>query len=765
MRLAPSQPPCRLLRALAIFLVLFASGGCFSTSGDNEEKEAAVKKEPAIPAAVPEPSPCGAVPAPYQLLWHDTEYYALIHFGTNTFTDREWGHGDEEPELFNPSELDCRQWARVCREAGMKGMVITAKHHDGFCLWPTETTDHCVRSCSWRKGKGDVVGELATACREEGLKFGVYLSPWDRNQPCYGDSPRYNEFYLKQAGELLTRYGDLFMFWVDGACGEGKNGKRQVYDWEKYFGLVRELQPGAAIFSDAGPGVRWIGNEAGRANPTNWCTLDRAGRRPGDATAMKTNPSGNENGSDWVPSECDTPLRPGWFYHPRDDDRVKPLHQLLDIYYTSIGSNSSLNLGLAPDRRGLIHENDATRLRELRRIVDLTFADDLAAGGRAMASNTRGQTTGMRLAGADAPSKPARADAAYSPANVIDGDPDTYWACDDGVRSARLEVVLDGPKTFNNVMLGEKIRLGQRVKAYVVDIRENGVWRELTRGTTIGRKRILRTGTVTADRVRLHITDSKACPTLTTLALFAAPPRVFFPLRGATFFDRLLVPIETDYAATEIYFTLDGSRPSRATSPYTGPIELTGTARLRAVAFAGGSESWNEADRTFEELGSERLEPAVRPFRTLEPGLAFSYYEGGWQSLHDLPSATRAATGRTAGFDLDVRQRDEHFALRFEGFVEIPKDGVYVFYTASDDGSRLFIGGREIVSNNYLQGLTERDGHIALARGLHPITVEYFNATGGMGLSVSWEGPSFGKETVPADRLFSPAVLEGEKEK
>ena len=295
------------------------------------------------------------------------EFYAFVHFNMNTFTNMEWGFGNENPELFNPTDLDCRQWARVCKEAGMKGIILTAKHHDGFCLWPSEYTEHSVKNSPWKNGKGDVVRELSEACKEYGLKMGIYLSPWDRNNADYG-KPEYITYFRNQLRELLTNYGDIFEVWFDGANGGtgyygGANEERRIdrttyYDWENTRKIVRELQPMACMFSDAGPDIRWVGNEQGWAGKTNWCTLNRDDFAPGVVSDLKFLQQGQEDGTDWVPAEVDVSIRPGWYYHPSEDHKVKSLPQLLDIYYHSVGRNASFLLNLPVDKRGLVNEND-----------------------------------------------------------------------------------------------------------------------------------------------------------------------------------------------------------------------------------------------------------------------------------------------------------------------------------------------------------------------------------------------------------------------
>jgi alpha-L-fucosidase len=464
--------------------------------------------QPAKPAAAP-PAPCGAVPTQRQMAWFEREMIAFAHFGVNTFTDREWGEGKEDPAIFNPTALDARQWARACKAGGLRMLILTAKHHDGFCLWPSKLTEHSVRSSPWRGGKGDVVREAADACRAEGLDFGVYLSPWDRHEPSYGDSPRYNAYYMAQLEELLTGYGTISEMWFDGACGEGPNGKRQVYDFQAYWDRVRALQPACVMFSDVGPDVRWVGNEKGYAADPNWITIDRSRMKLGGRNPEQTH--GVMGAPDCVPTEVDVSIRPGWFYHAAEDGKVKSLETLLDIYYNSVGMNGVLLLNIPPDRRGLMHENDAARLAEFKAVLDETFARDLARGKACTASNTRG------------------GDAAYAPALATDGDAATYWAADDGVMAATLEADLGGPATFDRAEVREFIRLGQRVKAFRVEALVGGQWKELARGQTIGRKRLLRFPSVEATKVRLVIDDALACPTIATLALYKASPRDTMP--------------------------------------------------------------------------------------------------------------------------------------------------------------------------------------------------------------------------------------------
>ncbi|MBM3885094.1 MAG: alpha-L-fucosidase [Gemmatimonadetes bacterium] len=426
----------------------------------------------------------GQIPTPTaaQLRWQQDELAMFIHFGVNTFTDREWGDGRELPAIFAPSALDARQWARTARAAGFRAMVLTAKHHDGFCLWPTATTTHSVASSRWRDGRGDLVREFVDACRAEGLRAGLYLSPWDRNHPAYGDTPAYNAVYQAQLTELLTRYGPIHEVWFDGANGEGPNGKRQVYDWPATWALVRRLQPEAVMFSDAGPDVRWIGNERGAAGTTNWSTV-----RPeivpvpgmtGDEV-MRSLQDGDRDGTVWRPGETDVSIRPGWFHHPAEDERVRSADDLVALYFSSVGRNSKLLLNVPPDRRGLLHERDIASLRAMRDRLDARFAQDVAAG-----STMRWRTTGPTTARADL----------------------------DLPRAAMVDVI----------DLREPIERGQTVAAFEVDGRApDGRWHRLGVGTTIGYRRLLTIPPTRLVGLRVSITDAVRRPEPLRIGCFA----------------------------------------------------------------------------------------------------------------------------------------------------------------------------------------------------------------------------------------------------
>lgn len=430
-----------------------------------------------LPAA-PQPS-IRPRPTSAQLRWQREELALFLHFGVNTFTDREWGDGTESPSIFAPTNLDARQWAKTARAAGFGSLVLTAKHHDGFCLWPTRTTRHSVASSPWRGGDGDLVREFTEACRAEGLGAGLYLSPWDRNHPSYGSGDGYNDVYITQLTELLTNYGPLVEVWFDGANGEGPNGKRQTYDWPRVWNTVRRLQPGAVMFSDAGPDVRWSGNEAGIAGDPNWSTVDpTVVTAPGMSGPgiIESLQHGHREGTVWRPAECDTSIRPGWFYHPAEDERVKSVDRLFQIYVQSVGRNSKLLLNVPPTPAGLLHTTDVERLLQWRALRARRFGDDLA-----------GEVT--RRPGS-------------------------------GLVQAEFETSLRRPTPVAYVRLGEDITAGQCVAQYVVQGLSGATWLPLSSGTTIGHARI---DTVIdpaiISRLRVSVTNATATPGPLTIAV------------------------------------------------------------------------------------------------------------------------------------------------------------------------------------------------------------------------------------------------------
>ena len=452
------------------------------------------------PPRPPSPRP---VPTPQQLAWQRAERALFVHFTINTFTNREWGDGTEDPRLFAPARLDAGQWARAAKAGGFRNMILTAKHHDGFCLWPSRHTDHSVRRSPWRDGGGDLVREFVDAARTEGLGVGLYVSPWDRHEASYGDSPRYNDFYCAQLEELLTGYGALVEVWFDGANGEGPNGKRQEYDWPRIHRVVRTRQPQALIFSDAGPDIRWIGNEHGVAGDPNWCAVDPArvpypGASGPEVTAALQH--GDPAGSVWRPGEADVSIRPGWFWHAAEDDKVRTTEDLVDLYFTSVGRNSGLLLNVPPTAEGLFHETDVHRLSEFGERIRATFAHDLAAGSRARASG--------------------RADRRHAADRVTDGDPDSFWRPKEGATTGWVELELARPVAFDLACLQEAIEHGQSVERYRLEGWTGGGWQTLSSGTTIGHKKLDRFPAVTATRVRLTIESALDEPRISALRLY-----------------------------------------------------------------------------------------------------------------------------------------------------------------------------------------------------------------------------------------------------
>ncbi len=536
------------------------------------------------------PEQVGPLPSERQLRWQQMEYYGFIHFNMNTFTNMEWGTGGESPERFDPSALDVNQWAKVAKDAGMKGLIITAKHHDGFCLWPTKTTEHSVKNSPWKGGKGDVIKELSEACDAYGLKFGVYLSPWDRNSGDYG-KPEYVADFHEQLRELLTDYGDIFEVWFDGANGGtgyygGANEERKIdsktyYEWGKVTKIIRELQPDAVIFSDGGPDIRWVGNEEGYANETNWSIMRRDEIYPG-WPRYKELRSGHEDGTHWLPAEADVSIRPGWYYHQAEDHQVKTLPHLLDIYYRSVGRNASLLLNLPVDNRGLVHETDIKQLMALRQQLDKDFENELAKNTEVVASDER-------------ESSPQ-----YGASNVNDGNPETYWATNDSVIAPSISFEFDTPTEVNRILLQEYIPLGQRVKNFIVEAEVDGKWREIDGQTTIGYKRILRFNPVKASKVRVNFLDAKAPLAISNIELYRAPNLLTLPniQRKRNGMVSLSVPDKN----VEVHYTLDGSEPTVTSPKFENPFLVDAPTTLRAITYDPETEETTESTLKYFDI-------------------------------------------------------------------------------------------------------------------------------------------------------------------
>ena len=507
------------------------------------------------------------IPTPEQLAWQELEMTAFIHFGINTFVGREWGDGTETPEQFNPTELDALQWAQVLKDGGMKMVILTAKHHDGFCLWPTETTEHSVKASPWRDGKGDLVREVKEACDSLGLKFGVYLSPWDRNAPSYGDSPRYNALFRQQLTELLSWYGRVDEVWFDGACGEGPNGKRQEYDWASYFAVIDSLQP-RAVVAIQGEDIRWVGTESGYGRPTEWSVTALApGGRP-EMVAINQGLGIDAMSGDlgsreliekadrlfWYPAEVDVSIRPSWFYHEAENGRVKSLAKLVDIYFNSVVRNALLVLNVPPDQRGLIHKKDSAQLSEFGEWVKAAFSVNLLK--EAMPGNRKGSA-------------------------LTDGNAKTYWTVKDfpGI----IEFSLPEDQTFDVIELKEYIANGQRVEQFLIEAMVNGHWEKIASGTTIGYKRLIKISPVKTDQVRLVIAGARHDALISGFGLYLSPEILSDPV--ITRNKEGLVSIHSETEFPVITYTLDGSEPFATSKRYENSFLFPGPGIVKARAF------------------------------------------------------------------------------------------------------------------------------------------------------------------------------------
>ncbi|MBS1915155.1 MAG: alpha-L-fucosidase [Bacteroidetes bacterium] len=455
--------------------------------------------------------PYGPVPSAAQLAWHEMETNAFVHFTVNTFTGREWGNGDEKESIFNPSQTDPEQWARVLAQTGFKTLILTCKHHDGFCLWPSKYTEHSIKNSPYKNGKGDLVKETSDACKKYGIKFGVYLSPWDRNNANYG-TPAYIEYYRNQLKELFTNYGPVSEMWFDGANGgkgyygganETRNVDRQhYYDWPGTLALIRTMQPNVIFFSDAGPGVRWVGNESGLAGETNWNTISTDTLYAGKAGVEDLLNTGSPDGNKWIPAEVDVSIRPGWFYHKEEDSLVKSPERLFEIYLTSVGRGSTLLLNVPPDKRGLFNEHDIKSLEGFRKLLNTTFAVNLAKHAKVTATSYRGHSK------------------EFSPANITDENKNSYWATDDAVKTGSLVINLGKTAIVKYIMLQEYIQLGQRVSSFSVEVWKNNRWKQVANATTIGYKRILKIDPVKTNKIRVNIIGANACPVISNVGVY-----------------------------------------------------------------------------------------------------------------------------------------------------------------------------------------------------------------------------------------------------
>jgi alpha-L-fucosidase len=665
-------------------------------------------------------------PTDRQIAWQRDEISAFVHFGMNTFTDREWGDGAEDPRWFNPTELDCSQWVRAAKSAGITRMILTAKHHDGFCLWPTKFTEHCIRNCPWKDGRGDVLGEFVEACRAEGMHFGIYISPWDRHEPSYGDSPRYNEYFLNQLREVLTAYPGASEVWFDGACAEGPNGKRQVYDWRSYWQLIRELAPNATI-SVRGPDVRWCGNEAGSTRESEWSVIPM----PGDDRPWETSDetlsgfTGDIYGDDlgsrdalmrsrrdhpvlgWYPAQVNTSIRPGWFYHASEDDRVRSLPDLLNVYYGSVGGNAQFLLNIPPDRRGLFHENDVARLNQIGSELRATFSQNLAADGNLTVAVEDGEAIG-------------------DVATLLDNDPDSFLTTTNLPKSLTLVLDLPHPIRTNCVMLQEHIGSGQRIESFEVESFAKGNWRSLAAGTVVGHKRLLRFPDATLAKLRVRVTGFRVRPTIASLGLYLAPailtpPEIARDLEG-------MVTIKSPPGAY-VRYTLDGTAPTDTSTSYTEPIPLRQGGLVNATAY--------------------RLSPAEDfPDESIVARAEYGVAKALWKvidcdSQEDMDGQAARAIDDDPKTFWHSRYRERvdpmphHLAvdlgedLRISGFIYTPRqdhwDGGIVMearFEVSDDGSTWTVAADDVAFVNVVNSRQQQVVKLA-----NPVTARFFRVT------------------------------------
>lgn len=610
--------------------------------------------------------PFGPVPNERQLKWHSLEFYAFIHFTVNTFTDKEWGYGDEHPDVFNPTEFDSVQIVNTVKDCGMRGLVLTCKHHDGFCLWPSAYTEHSVKNSSWMDGKGDVVRDMSDACREAGIAFGIYLSPWDRNHSRYGRA-EYVEYYLNQLEELLTNYGDIYYLWLDGANGgtgyyggareERSIDKDHYYQWDRVEALLYRLQKNAVIFSGHETDVRWIGNEEGYCPPTCWHRYtpedhEKGLLTNGDPRHSLTHP-GDREGRIWQPAEVNTSIRPGWFYHEYENVRVRTPDDLLDLYYRSVGRGACLHLNLPPDTRGKIHENDVRSLREFRRILSETLAVDLSRDAQWAASSEQVEC----------------------PVSNVVAESDSFWSPNKDDKSPSIIISFTEETQFSVVEVQEHLPLGQRIWGWALDCEVDGTWIEFANGESIGNRLLWRGDHLRADKIRIRITAYGDTPVISRIGVYDEPhflkvPRIQRNADGA---------IEILGNGT-IHYTTDGSEPSATSPEYTVPFDLKRGGTVKARAFANESTSY-VASATFGYDSSQWKVVAVSSEKAgWSGGLGSCAIDGDPETVWHAPEIP-------ASIDIDLGEE-----IDIEGFVYTPqrdgrKKGLaknYRFFTSLD---------------------------------------------------------------------------------
>ncbi len=612
-------------------------------------------------------------PSPRQLKWQQMELTTFLHFTMNTFYDREWGYGNEDPARFNPVEFDARQWVKVCKDAGSRCVILTCKHHDGFCLWPSRYTTHSVSASPWRNGTGDIVRDVSQACKDAGLGFGIYLSPWDRHEQTYG-TPEYNHYFVNQLTELLTNYGHITEVWFDGACGEGPNGKKQVYDWNAYYSLIRKLQP-EAVIAVMGPDVRWVGTESGYGRETEWSVVpvDLSNQNAIAAASQKEQvsegfiPEGDMMASDlgsreviskaknliWYPSEVDVSIRPGWFWHENENGRVKTPEKLMDIYFSSVGRNSVLLLNIPPDRRGLIHENDQNILQEWRRLLDLTFAKNLVAGASVNLINPKSPMPDPLL---------------------FDGNESTSILLP-GSGEQVLEFSTGKEITFDVLCLQENIRIGQRVEKFRLEAFVGGNWHVIARGTTIGYKRLLRFEPVTSGSIRLVIEQSRLEPALAEVGLYLQPPSVKASPATASFTDTIEVVLKSVPDDAVIRYTLDGSVPDDHSPVYTKPLQFDHSVVLNYAGFTNdGQRGFNSTSQYNKARFGVKLKNPPDP--RYDGGGPLGLVDGATGSLDHADGRWTGISGNTLDALVDLGKMQNIHSVQVN-FLEVTASWIF----------------------------------------------------------------------------------------